>query len=836
MGERESGGEPSPTLPLPHSPTPVASDATLPKVGIPRIGMFNDYYPFYRAFFSELGFEVVPSDATSKQIMRDGVQHVAAEPCFPIKVAHGHAQNAMEKGVEFLFLPAVMRAEPLDEEFCEHQTCPYIQALPELLDGALRLREQGVTLLTPRLYFNRGRKHLIREFSRMFTALAGSASGGNGHARRAGGERSMGSMGSTGSAAPADSPHSPHSPYSSALPDAALSPRAIEHALDVAAEALDGFRRRVARRGEEILTGLPKDAVAFVVMGRPYTLHDTAVNMSIGKKIQDLGILAIPQDFLPLQTAGITEAWRGIYSRQVQNRLAAARLIREDPRLRAVVLTYFGCGPDSFANQFLRDELNEPAYVMQIDEHTADAGVITRIEAFADTVRSRQEPEAFTPFTTDSAHPAALDGKTLWVPDASTAARVLAAAFNAYDIKARVLPRSPDAGLNLARAAIPEDVCVPALFTTEDILYRTRQPDFDPAREAFFQGNAAGPCRYGMYALLQKRILDKAGLPMVDMATLGARNVSGTLSTTSSLVIWDALVTHDLLEKMLLHTRPYEVNAGDSDALFERYVEQACALVKPHRDLVESAGGKIAVAFGHHLERFKDLLRRAQAEFAVLPRRQEQRPLVGVIGEFYVRLHDRSNQDVVRKLERGGAEVVLAPMTEFFSYANRIKGDLSREEHRDTGDRKAWKQWAVSGFQDWLAVHDEHRLWEAALPYMEGFEEMTPAELIAKGGEFVHHTFGGEAICSMGKAVDMIQRGLDGIVSAIPFNCMPGITVQALSHTLRRRYGNVPFLTLDFDGFVDSGRDSRLAGFLAQVLERRAARALSDQLPVTSDR
>ncbi len=83
---------------------------------------------------------------------------------------------------------------------------------------------------------------------------------------------------------------------------------------------------------------------------------------------------------------------------------------------------------------------------------------------------------------------------------------------------------------------------------------------------------------------------------------------------------------------------------------------------------------------------------------------------------------------------------------------------------------------------------------------------------------------GSEAICSMGKAVDFVQRGVDGIVSAIPFNCMPGISVQALSHALRRKYGNVPFLTLDYDGFVDSGRDSRLAGFLAQVRERKAAR------------
>ena len=98
------------------------------------------------------------------------------------------------------------------------------------------------------------------------------------------------------------------------------------------------------------------------------------VNMDIGKKIQDLGILAIPQDFLPLEAADISDSWPNAYSRQIQKKLVAARLIRQDPRLRAVVLTYFACGPDSFANPFFKDEIGEPCYVMQIDEHTADAG------------------------------------------------------------------------------------------------------------------------------------------------------------------------------------------------------------------------------------------------------------------------------------------------------------------------------------------------------------------------------------------------------------------------------------------------------------------------------
>ena len=149
---------------------------------------------------------------------------------------------------------------------------------------------------------------------------------------------------------------------------------------------MNGFRsRRVQSVGPRSCDDLPEGQMAFVVIGRPYTLWDPALNMDIGKKIQDLGILAIPQDFLPLEDADISDVWpkpiRGRSRRSWRRRGSSAH----DVRLRAVVLTYFACGPDSFGNPFFKDEIGEPCYVMQIDEHTADAGVITRIEAFADT-------------------------------------------------------------------------------------------------------------------------------------------------------------------------------------------------------------------------------------------------------------------------------------------------------------------------------------------------------------------------------------------------------------------------------------------------------------------
>ncbi|MDO8586006.1 MAG: acyl-CoA dehydratase activase [Armatimonadota bacterium] len=741
------------------------------RVGIPRGLMFTEYFPLYKAFFTELGFQVVPSDPTSKRIIDLGLSSAIGEPCFPYKVAHGHYRDLVKKGVDYIFAPGVINTEQSNPNFRQSQTCPYLQAAPEVISTCIGLPETGIKHIVPRLHFKRGYRSILRAFKQV--------------AREVG-----------------------------------RDPAEAKKALDTGLAALKEYRRRVEERGREILDGLGPDQAAFVVVGRPYTLYDEALNMDIGKKIQDLGILAIPQDYLPTADEDISDSWPNTYSRQIQKKLAAARVIRRDPRLRAVVLTYFACGPDSFANPFFKDEVAEPCYIMQIDEHTADAGVITRIEAFADTALKSDETQEFEAIRTTDKSVLDMEGRALWIPYLNESARVLAAGLRAYGVNAWPLARSTDPGLNRARRAISEDVCLPALMTTEDILQRVEQPDFDPAKEAFFQGHSEGPCRFGMYYMLQRRILDKLGLRDVEMVTLGVKSEHGGLGIFFTMVVWDGLVCHDLLFKMMCRVRPYEVNAGESEALFERYMQKLTDLIPAHKERVESRKGRRRAILGSHLDDFTALLQDAQREFARIPIRDERRPLVGVVGEFYVRLHDQANQDVVRKIEKGGGEAWLAPMTEFFSYINYLGLMLSKERFRDTFRREDLNTIVASWVNNHIATRDEHKLFHATLPFLQGYEDISCKEIIEEGSKYVHYTFGGEAICSMGKSEDFAKRGLEGIVSVIPFNCMPGNTVTALSPALRKRHNNLPFLNLDYDGFIDSSRDAKLSSFMSQVQER----------------
>ncbi|MHB0936458.1 MAG: acyl-CoA dehydratase activase [Armatimonadota bacterium] len=754
------------------------------RIGIPRGLMTSEYYPLYRAFFGELGYEVVISDPTDRKCIEDSIRVVRGEPCFPFKVAHGHYLNLLEKGVDVIFAPRVISTEQPSDNLNQAQTCPYLQAAPDVIAAAIGLEDRPVRHLAPALHF-KGEWHNI---DHVLTETAES-------------------LGKSRAAAKA--------------------------ALKVARQTLDDFRAWQKQRGKEVLKSLTPDDVAVVVVARPYTLWDPRVNMDIAKKIQDLGIPAIPQDYLPLESVDITDIWKNTYSRQIQKKLAAARLIRQDVRLRAIVVTYFACGPDSFGNHFFKDELGEPCYVMQLDEHTAEAGIITRLEAFLNTATQTKHQRYETIRSTETAMQD-LTGRRLWIPFTNHASDVLAAAFRANGIDAAVLPPSPDPGLSLAREQIYEDVCLPMLMTTEDMLHRLRQPDFDPRREAFFQGNSNGPCRFGMYYALQRRIFDRLGYEDVEITTLGIRSEHGGLGLMFAVLTWQALLTHDLLQKMLLRIRPYETEPGTSEALFQHYLHDLLALLPAQAKYLEAHQlGVLTGTDRRQYNLFAELLSQAQVAFAGVPTRREVRPLIGVVGEFYVRLRDQANGDILKQMEALGGETWLAPMTEFFSYANYIGSVLMGNRLKDSGF--SWQKWTERfrrGLNNRLAKKAEHELFAATHPFLVGYDDIGSEEVVAKGSRYVNPEFGGEAICSMGKAEDFAERGLAGLVSTIPFNCMPGQVVASLSPTLRQRHDNIPFINLSYNGFEDPRRDEVIADFMAQVKERQRGKAATGSVGV----
>lgn len=744
------------------------------EVGVPRGLMFSEYAPLYTGFLAGLGLKPVISDQTTTKIVNLGRENAMGDLCFPFKVAHGHALDLVEAGQKIIFLPSVHETEQPNSNMRQSHTCPYIQGAADLMPSYLRLDERGVQVVSPTLHFNRPVKHLERQFIKAGKELGKSA-------------------------------------------------RQSKRALNLGLEALKAFREKVDEYAKDVIVKQPKDQTAIVVAGRPYTLWDPISNMDIGKRIREMGVQAIPQDFLPLESADISDTWPNAYSRQIAKKLMAARIIKSDPRFRAIVLTYFACGPDSFGNDFFQREIGEASYTIQIDEHTADAGVITRIQSFVRTVKDQRKQllPVERKIRSQETPLSEVGDRTIYIPNLNDSARVLAAALQGFGFKSEPIPRAPLEYLEKARKLIPGDVCVPTLFTIADMLYLIDQPDFDASTVAFMQGRSEGPCRFGMYSMLMRLILDQLGLEQIPVVALGRGNEKAGLGLFFPLVVLDGILTHDLLFKMLTKVRPYEKKKGEADGIFDIMMGQLVNVVKSHPARIEE--NKVDGFTGtDHLAGYVMVLEMAQKIFNSIECRpgwrQEKRPLIGIVGEFYVRLHDGSNEDALREIENAGGEVWLAPESEFFTYISKLCERLAWDRIKDgMRSRDRIKEYVGSRFNNWLIDRHEEALYEAALPLLEDRYDIPAAEVIEKAGSYTRYDFGGETPCSLGKAEDLVERGACGIVNLYPFNCMPSNTAKAHLENLRRRHNGIPILNMDFNGTPDLGRSGKCRAFLAQA-------------------
>ncbi|MBW1854977.1 MAG: CoA activase, partial [Deltaproteobacteria bacterium] len=176
---------------------------------------------------------------------------------------------------------------------------------------------------------------------------------------------------------------------------------------------------------------------------RPYNGCDAGINLSLPKKIADLGVLAIPMDYLPLEQTNLAPEWQNMYWKYGQRIMATTHFIKFHPSLHAIYLTNFGCGPDSFISHFFKEKMRETPYLtIEIDEHSSDVGIITRLEAYLDSLKNVREK----PNVRKSKKPAGKappdKRKSVYIPNMSDHTYAVAAAFEACGLKASVLPES----------------------------------------------------------------------------------------------------------------------------------------------------------------------------------------------------------------------------------------------------------------------------------------------------------------------------------------------------------------------------------------------------------
>ncbi len=716
-------------------------------VGIPRALFTWELFPFWRTFLEELGCEVVISAKTNQKITDASMERVTAESCFPIKIIHGHVLNLIEKGVDAVFVPSVITMHRSGDKFKTGTSCPLVQAASYILKAAVDFGEKNVELWEPAIHFHKGEKAVAKELAATGRKLN-------------------------------------------------ASPAKVRQAVLAAGKAQNAFFEALRARGREIIDGLGENRKGVVIIARPYNGCDSGLNMDLPRKLKEMGKMAIPMDMLPISEDDIHEENQDMYWRSGQRMLSAAEIVRCNPNLDAIHLSSFKCGPDSFISYHVQKQMMGKPYLhLELDEHSADAGMLTRCEAFFDSLEN-SGTAGYANRKPLKPHRKNGHKRVLYLPNMCDHAYPLAAALTHCGQETEVLPETTKESLDIAGKFATGKECLPFRIVTGDILAKALSSGFEPERTIFFMPTTGGPCRFGQYNSVIRLFLDRLGYidtPILTPDSHTAYEAFGQLSKGFRRMAWRGVVAMDRLQKLKHETRPYETVKGATDCGYQTALD---IIVKSMR-----YGGDDIVKRMYDI---RDIFR------AIPTDRSQKKPVIGVVGEIFVRLHRFSNQDIAGKIEELGGEARIAPFTEWVFYC--ISSFVS-----EAGKDGRFKDMLAGAAYRITQTRDEKKLLAPFNRDLQNWHEPAIDEVLRLAKPYVDESFKGEAVLSVGKAIDYVYKGCSGIANILPFSCMPGTVVTALSGKIRKDHGNIPWINIDYDGVEEDTVQSRLEAFMYQA-------------------
>jgi predicted nucleotide-binding protein (sugar kinase/HSP70/actin superfamily) len=411
-------------------------------------------------------------------------------------------------------------------------------------------------------------------------------------------------------------------------------------------------------------------------------------------------------------------------------------------------------------------------------------------------------------------HP--LFGRNLHIPRMSTGgAEVMAAAFRSLGVNACVSPESNDKTLTLASRFTSGEECLPQRVVLGNFLKIILDKEFNPLQHAFLLPTSSGPCRFGQYAPFLKKLLREMGYEeALVFSPTSSDGYEGfdEYAVQFKRTAWRAIVVSDLLRKCLLMFRPYEKNPGDAGQIHHKAIKKVSEILSDN-----------SLSLKSQLKKLQDELDNIIALFLKIPLKEEisTRPLIGVVGEIYLRFNSFSNQDMLRRIEALGGESWIADISEWVWYTNE-------EEIRklcEAGKRISPSMLGARirhKIQEW----DEKELHKPFESLFMHRQEARVKTLLQYSHPYLPQNMAlGEMTLNAGKTIDFYKSGCDGIVDISPFTCMNGIVSEVIYPQISRDHNDIPIRIFYFDG-VPFDLDGDLEIFIEQVQAYREKRRM----------
>jgi predicted nucleotide-binding protein (sugar kinase/HSP70/actin superfamily) len=406
-----------------------------------------------------------------------------------------------------------------------------------------------------------------------------------------------------------------------------------------------------------------------------------------------------------------------------------------------------------------------------------------------------------------------LRGRKLWIPRLSVdGASIFAAAYRALGINAEIVPESDAYSNELARKYTIGEECYPQVITLGSFLKVMERADFNPATTALMMPTTDGPCRFGQYMPLIEKVLADNHLDevlVVSPSSSQGYDDIGFDSDNLYRLLWWAVVCADIIRKLLLQIRPFEICQGETDSVHQQAIAQLCAVMQKENQPIKEKLTELAQT----VLTIRSAYERVEVDYS------QDKPLIGVVGEIYCRFDGAANADLIRRIEKFGGEVWLSSVSEWVWYSNFYQ----QNELKMAGKGLSLDMLGTV-VRNKFQRKDEHQLYASCLDRFIGYEEPEHIQILLELAEpyLPYQGVVGEMVLNIGGSIYMYGKGADGIVDISPFSCMNGIVSEAIYPAVSKDHEDIPIRIFYFDETEsDYDRDVEIFLDLAKTYKAR---------------
>ena len=548
--------------------------------------------------------------------------------------------------------------------------------------------------------------------------------------------------------------------------------------------------------GKKIIEKLKKEnRRGAVIIGRPYNTTDRHVNLNLMKKLKDLNIEPIPFDFLPLGEEKLPPIWDRVRWGYGRKLIMAARILKRHKNLGAVIVTNFGCGPDSFIDQYLEYELKDtPHILIEFDDHQAEAGLVTRLEAFSRNFSIEEKKRTEITGRDPGKARMPLREYTYYIPSFMDHAYAMTGALKASGCKTVLLPPTDEESWNLGLKYAYGRECHPFISFVGDILKEAQKPGFDPSKACYFGPSYFGACLLPQYIIATHMILDRLGLgEMIVMNITDATNMK-KLGPLYMIRLALGTYTIDRFFKWKTEMEPYEATPGEVNRVYRKIIE----------DL------ETGLAVGGFFKALRNGVKNLHA--VKLTEKDGTKPKIGVVGDVYTRINQHSNNHLYDRLKDMGFEVWSACSLIDVSF---LGIEQLHAEHLRKGNKfmSFFTRALIPGVKlaRWLFV-DRYFPKTIRTPQERDFHAVKKV-----ANRYADLEIDKALSLNLNRIEELYLGKADGIINVMCHNCMLGTVTASLTKSIRSDMEDIPLCTIVYEGLKSTHNVNRLEAFAHQV-------------------